>query len=406
MIEFTAQSIAAAIDAITVTPTATAIASVLAPAITIVTDVFCTTDPPADPGITAADVADALNTGALETALPAQAKLKDWFLHWYWWQVCQCTSGATPAAPALPNPGGSVGNSTGLPTAQNTAPCWDMNATVDIPQNAGQTMPGLDLTSQFIPASQSVLPVTIGLTSPTPVVCQAMPSGTNHFTLDISPITLPGGGNECFCVLVFFSSAGSNLGGTQVDIFTSGSGATPHAILAAAPTGAAYYGVYAYTTFGAFSVNFHLSFYCPGQTPNTPGAACCPPDPTLQNQLTQILAFVTSIYQSLPTPVTSYADGPAHAGLSGSGHVVLSAGSIAFRTNLTTIPPSYGSSTAAPPYIYDLGWVTPAANTSPFAQTRVAMDGQLQTLPTVATEIFYTLNAGVIATITELTAGP
>jgi hypothetical protein len=59
----------------------------------------------------------------------------------------------------------------------------------------------------------------------------------------------------------------------------------------------------------------------------------------------------------------------------------------------------------APNYYFNLGWVTPAALSEPFQQQRAAIDGQVFPLPATATEIFYTLNAGVAITITELIAG-
>lgn len=50
---------------------------------------ICTIDPPPDPGLTATDVTNALNFTAPLLQVPAALKVQQWFLHWYWYIVCQ-----------------------------------------------------------------------------------------------------------------------------------------------------------------------------------------------------------------------------------------------------------------------------------------------------------------------------
>src|SRR5262249_42309638 len=53
---------------------------------------FCQAAPPADSHPTQDDLDDAVNFLDAAVAIPAIQKFTQWFLHRYWYQVCECVS--------------------------------------------------------------------------------------------------------------------------------------------------------------------------------------------------------------------------------------------------------------------------------------------------------------------------
>src|SRR5262252_6083097 len=125
-IAFTGASIALAVEALGFPELAPAIA-VIGSGVALETISFCATDPPPEPTITLDDIGAVLDIGSPLTFAAASQKLLQWFLHHYWFTVCQCGGGvATPPPPPADLP---VGYSTnpGLPSAGGTAPCWNVS---------------------------------------------------------------------------------------------------------------------------------------------------------------------------------------------------------------------------------------------------------------------------------------
>lgn len=68
------------------------IAAILAPLLASVpfsTAAFCSTDPPADPGLTAQDLLDVVNWADPTVNIPAIDKFKQWWEHYYWYILCE-----------------------------------------------------------------------------------------------------------------------------------------------------------------------------------------------------------------------------------------------------------------------------------------------------------------------------
>lgn len=67
------------------------VAAILAPFLAatpfIVSD-FCTHDPPPDPGLTAQDIADAVEALTVTGDTAALDKVKQWWDHNYWFKIC------------------------------------------------------------------------------------------------------------------------------------------------------------------------------------------------------------------------------------------------------------------------------------------------------------------------------
>lgn len=386
-----------------------AMSIILAPIIAGLVDIgvaeYCATDPPADPGLTQADVLQAVAMPPDAASFAAQRKVVQWFEYQFWPSICECTSIPTPSLPGPSNPGGATTNP-GLP--QQSTHCWTQSLTWTCAARVSTVVATLiDFGNKLLPPGvPTVSPVD---TATSPTTWNLYPVTPGATTLDISgtlnEATVVADGVEL--IWQAFDSSFHNVAtGTTQLIFTGTtpiSTSTPHRDTL--PSTAAWWSAVVVNGDSiGHSGTFGVSFWCPPGT--TVGQACCPPDPLLEGLLQQALQLLNAIYQSLPVPLTSYASGTAHGGLSGSGTVVLGAGAIAFRVNLTTVPAGYGATTASPNYFFDLGWVTPGALSEPFQQQRVAIDGQVFVLPAASTEIFYTLNAGVVIAITELTRGP
>lgn len=150
-----------------------------------------------------------------------------------------------------------------------------------------------------------------------------------------------------------------------------------------------------------------LKFFCSSQPQGSLNTSCCPPDPSLTALLQQLQSMVEAIYQAVGVPLHSYADGTAHTGLSGGGTVTLSEAAIAVRVNLTTDPASLGQAAGDPTFLYDRGFVVPIVNSAPIRNdVRLVYNPQMYLLPELTEQIGYYFHPGVVATVTELTAGP
>ena len=131
-------------------PELSPIIAVATAGIVLTTDVYCTTDPPADPGaITLGDIAAAVDPANQPASANALVKIRDWFLHWYWWTACQCTTVSTPTGPTPTLPTG-YGGAPGLPPAANSSPCWDRQTQAFLGQALGAGPPAsLDMTANL-----------------------------------------------------------------------------------------------------------------------------------------------------------------------------------------------------------------------------------------------------------------
>ena len=114
---------------------------------------FCATDPPSDPGLTAADITDALNFNDVALSVPAIAKIAQWFGSRYWYDLCTCSTTTTPSPPALSNPG-PISTNPGLPGA-TVGPCFVTHAAPAwAPSGANVTT---DITASVLPATGTAI---------------------------------------------------------------------------------------------------------------------------------------------------------------------------------------------------------------------------------------------------------
>jgi|SRR5690348_2340297 len=382
------------------TPLAVALAGVIG-LVNYELSTFCTTDPPAMPTLTASDYFDALGGNGVAAQITAVAKFQAAIGNILWPSFCKCDSTSTPAPPSWPTPPSDLptSNPTQLPIGTQQ-PCWDHSDNFTAPLSSTFH----DFTSFLVPYSQTVT-VTPPGGAETTTTAAVIPAGVTQYTVKVSvtspPPPAPGVGFE----VLQFNSAGaiahrdtlwSGNSGSATETFSLVSGATSWEWLANTdPTSG---------TAGAISAE--VSFYCPGTSPTTPATPCCPPDPTLEGMLAQILAYVQALYSSVPPQLNSYATATVHSGLTGNGTVTLVDNALAVRVDITT-DDGGGFIPGDPTYLIDRGFIVPVINQGPIRSTvRLVYNPQVYILPALTEQVGYSLHVGVTASITELVAGP
>ena len=361
---------------------------------------FCSTDPPSDPGLTGSDIIAATNWLDPLNALAAQEKIRQWFESKYWYEVCQCTSGTTPTAPTLSDPG-PVSTNPGLPSGTTGATlCWDYSGSERTPHGtSARALP------QFLPNTPSITHSDSRFPGGT-VQAHAIPAGANNLFTVLTNTQTDIAQSQGISLFILINGG---TGGAQWTIFDGNAIFSDFRQTFTLPANSTHW--FMWDTTGSTTIDYVYSmefgFYCSGQSPLTPDSPCCPPDPILEAKLDQIMGLVTSIYQSLPSPVNSYSTGTAHTGLTGNGTIALSnLASLAVKLHLTTIPNYLGRAIGTPTVLFEAGWLTPVTSEGPIAPTEIQWDTQVVTLPDVCTAVDYSLAAGVVATLTELSEGP
>lgn len=340
--------------------------------------ILCSTDPPAMPVWTLADVV------ALAAPIPtpakavAAAKLYDMLANYFWPTLCQCNAGVDvpPAFPAVP---------AGSPTVQTTTalvgtPC----RTVTHQTHAAIAAPAtLNWDSWFPPAGSAPTIYTAQFTSNfvapagTYQVGVSYDDGRSNFIL-LSPAVFPIGGGGSIVLPLPNTYIRNILANVQI---VSGGGGV-----------------------GA-SVTLDGQYWCNGALPGLLPQPCCPPDLSTQSQLQAILDLVTLI-QREAVPF-GYVAGTVHAGLSGAGTLAVS-GLIGAKVDVTTVPTQLGRAGSAPLEIFDMGYITWGTPDGYPQSIRLEHNPQLS-LPArcgAFTTLDYDLHPGVVVTITELKREP
>lgn len=376
------------------TPWAVAFAAAIG-AITYDLSVYCTTDPPATPTLTAQDFFDLIQIAPLTPAyIVAQQKLQTWVASLVWWQFCQCTSVTTPAPPTPPSaPSGlpQVNPTTG-PFVSPATPCYTY------------TSPEFQMVSVFGTGNK---PTTLG-DPHTQAGAAPWPPGVTYIDLIVTRTSFG----------ATHDSADVTFRVTDNPAFTAG---TNSKLISAVPVGTTTYNILGGpqsigprwgwfidtfsdstpSTITTDKFRYTVNAYCGGQTPSAGPAPCCPPDPTLQFQVDQILEYVKLIQrQAVPF---AYVPGTVHTGLSGSGVLSIS-GLLGAKVNLTTIPAHLGRTGTAPTELFEAGFIT-WGTADGYPQSVRLEHAQQISLPSrcsAFTDLAYDLAPGVVATITEL----
>lgn len=348
---------------------------------------FCAVDPPADPGMTAADYLELLAFVNDPTASSAYGKLTQAALRALWPYLCQCTSGGTytPLPPVTAPTGLPAYNPPGVVPVLAAPPCFSyshgsygtLSAGTGFSTPGWTTGPGLTDNSRFANVTSVVSTMTTTPVSGT--LGSVKMTGTWYTTSFGSPdlvdsYTVPAGG------------------GTVSHTFVR-PGISPNLDLAFTVNPSAT---------GTVTVNGTTQQdYCDNAAPGAAAQPCCPPDPTQSLMLQQILQMVTLVQrQAVPF---AYVAGTAHAGLTGTGTVAVS-GILALAAQVTTLPTQLGREAGTPLKLFDVGWLN--LGTLDGYEEPVYLRAQNQlVVPRSAglvTTVGYSLNSGVVMTLQEL----
>lgn len=392
------------------------VASVVAAAVTIDSAVYCATDPPADPTLTAGDIADALNVFEPIVSLPAQAKVAQWFLHRYWWQVCECSSVSTPA-PVTPSNPGPISRSPGLPSATNPI-CFQGAITDNLGHPVAPNLVVHDLSPALLSCGAQITGTNAqagSIVIPFGVPAYAIPANAQRvdFTSDaVSWDPGVGAGSRSAADINFFDALGNwqsaqtiaQTGPSQHRVTTLIRGVLPW------PAASTHYAVTSGVqgAVGSTGVDWVSSISCITQcTGNLLESGCCPPDPTLEAKLNAIYGLVKAIYEGLPSSPHSYAEATVHSGLTGNGSILLADAALAVKVDITTDTTGFRISPGDPSYYWSRGYIVPITAEAPVRRpVRLVYNPQQYELPALTDSIGYTLPAGLTIKITELVAGP
>lgn len=336
---------------------------------------FCSQDPPADPGITAADVVDLVAhlSNPFQYAAAAD-KVAQLISRYAWYQWCKCDSVSTPAPPAAPaQPTNMPTLDLGPPQLSNGTRCHDTFQTFSL-QNGSfnygtwrYDVPNPDPRAIRVVIKQTVFPAGIS----TPAKWSYVFFDNNSLPV-LPERDLPQQGSEIDVTLPSLS------GYTQINI-----------------NGTAGYNL-------ANAGTLELIGLCGGGGTIVGGNSGCCDDPALKGTVDQIYQAL----QLLQRQIAPYAfvTGAAHPGLSGAGNFSLTKSLVGIKLDCTTVPARAGLELGDPDAHFDLGWVSIGDADGWFA-TRPIRQLPLKWTPrwmSSATKIGYSLTQGVVARIDEL----
>lgn len=366
---------------------------------------YCAVDPPADPGLTPSDMLALLNPADLNNYLPAVTKVRVWWRHLYWWQVCQCTTVATPAPPAPSNPG-AQSNNQGLPSGGDVN-CYTSNAgytTVGV--TSGHT--NLDLGPIWLPPTIDTRPVTVTFPSgPVSGLAYRMPANVTsfNFTSKNGGATSPAPINALDASILFFDATGVQKDAQQFltsqNIQLGPLGGAPRPV--GAPSYAAILGqnnADASVSGKVMSWDVEFRYICGGDGIASP---CCPPDPALELKINQVLQLLLNLQNpAVNNPPISWHDGARHTLLRGAGSFSINPAAIGMRFEVTTPPTGAKVDPGNPDFYWDMGFWSPYALTSPMRGGRIVFLRQSVELPEFTDQIGYTLKNGTVMDAVEL----
>lgn len=381
--------------------------------------VLCGSDPPSLPTFVGQDFIDVINFGDVKAQQAALLKFNDWLLYYEWFIACECVTGAQPTQttpPALPSPLPDPTTVTTTPGAGGT-PCQivTQGTAFTINDNASHQIglrSGGGNGPNAIPAGATSIVWALDSqsngTSLGPHVVWTITFYASDQTTVLASYTFPANVPNAPGHNDWWANAGSSTPtSVPYPALVNGLPEGAPTVTTPVPAGAAWYNGFIIESVASTSVSvfWNAAIYCGGSTPGSSG--CCPPDPTVLTALVQIQAQLAAILGSQPSlGVRSYASGAAHAGLSGAGPLSFTDSPLGVRVNLTTVPGAAGQVFGDPVYYANAGWINLVTTEGTLAGVRVEYDGQFIPFAGLVSSLTYSLAAGFVATITEVTAGP
>jgi len=348
---------------------------------------FCASDPPADPGVTGADIASLVAFGPGPLTSGAAARVTQLAERLLWPNMCECSAAPIIVAPITPPsaPSGTPQiNPVGVVT-QPSLPCATYDFHLDVDNACTATY------SSFIP----------------------IPPGAHTFSSTTSYQSQAGTTTNAIVVQIFFYDAtapfpGSGTGlvdGRRIDGGSPGPFDFNSTFLQAATQFAMYAQDGTGPCVSSGSADIHLSFDC-SPTGTAGGNPCvnCPPDPTLTASLNAILQMVTLLQRQ--TAPFAYVSGASHTSLSGTGTVAVQ-GILGVLLNVS-IPSRAGEVVGTPDTRFSVGWINFGTADGYGPRQFIESDSQVlfPTVNGIWTIVGYSLLPGVTMTLTELIREP
>lgn len=378
---------------------------------------FCTTDPPAMPTITEDDIFALLNPINVFAYIAARQKFQDWLTRLLWIQACQCNSGPQPTPPSVPT---AVNNFDPAPTTgapiTGTGNCMDATAHQLSFKTSGSNGP--TTTGTGVCSTVNTRDISSMFFS-TPGPLRNISGYTGQFQTYVLPTgpsliqtfghIYSGYPRAQFLLFKvhFWNSGGTYLGNPTPNMTPNNTnGVDVSGFQVSIPSGAAHVAVSLECCAGDPDAIADYRIVLSG--PNCGGGfalPCCPPDESTSALLQQILGYVQLIQRQVAP--FAYVAGTAHAGLSGHGELTVQ-GLIGARVTLTSYGSAVGLVDGDPQTVFDAGWIN-FGDTSGFEARRFINASPIQFFPAAAgqfTRIGYSLQPGVVATITELVREP
>lgn len=343
---------------------------------------FCVVDPPADPGITALDLANALLIGN-PLQVPALFKLAQLFRRYLWFQICECVSGTQPTPPSAPSePSGAPDfNPPALSPPIPTTPCL-LTTAYSGAVSAGSSVPGNTIV---LPANATTVQLVVNSLSTF--------SGTRNTNLTMqSNWTSPSGASllnvqETHTITpamnapqVFTTHIPANAGSLNYQVAGVGSGWS-----------------------AAMTADHRI--YCGGVSPT--GTPC---DQTIDiSAILSLLEYLRSqidLIQRQAVPFSHIAS-TVHSGLTGQGEIAVQ-GLLGVRIVVDNDGFGFGSEDGTPDVLFGEGWIN-WGNPDGFKRREYIGASPMVSLPPLAgqyTRVGYSLPPGAEITITELVREP
>jgi hypothetical protein len=338
---------------------------------------LCNTDPPAYVALTEDDMLNVAQPFRDPLgAITAANKFYNLIKRYAWYQFCECSPGPTPAAPAAPAAPANLPDPNPSVPQPAASACYTVDYPAD-PMNSNSA-----IRRRTFNQNANGTPTSVRVTTTTSVSVAPGPGITN--TLEF---------NDRNGGLISSIALGSQTNNsTKTQVFSIPPTAYDLDVL-----------IQANGVGGTTSQRTFIEVFCNGVQPGAPASACCPPDPTLQAALTQILGIVTLIQrQKVPF---AYVPGTVHAGLTGSGVITVS-GILGLLATLT-LPAWIGSVGNNPPHLFQAGFLTPGNSDGYSATLKLDRNPALfLDLDGDVTRVGYNLHSGVSLDLTELLREP
>ena len=344
---------------------------------------LCATDPPAVAAPTAEQIFSFTNPLNPQGAVELRTYVGNLLGNYLWHQYCECVTGPQPPPfTGFPEPTGQETNpGAGAPTA----PICGHNQVFS--SGTFNTSGNVDWSSQFVPSQQ----IPVGAQWVTFSHCGGSTGGPSPYPVTHSVRQLAADGTTVLQEDVLTYSALVSCSPETVTSLAINPSAHSMTVLSHTSVSGA-------TTWGG---NFFFDYHC-NATPPGVEQPCCPPDPTLENLIIQVLQLEQLILNSLGGSAR-YTRGLAHTGLTGSGTISVT-GLFGVLIELTTGVPTSPELPGVPPYQFSVGWVSCLTGDGMIDEIRITRQAQVwgSRLAPFATQFGYQLNAGFTATITEL----